>query len=122
MELVYHITTPAVWSEAQARGHVVADSLASEEFIHCSRQGQLLAVADRFFAGVDRLLVLAVDAAQVAEWLVNEGPANVEDPFAEDVFPHIYGPIPTTAVVAVATLDRDRVGRWVWPVELPKNA
>ncbi len=121
MDLIYHITTDRDWAAAQASGAVVADSLHSEGFIHCSRQSQLLAVAERFFATEDSLLVLAIDTAGVAPILVNEGPADVNDPFAVDVFPHVYGPIPTSAVIAAARLMRDAGGHFGWPAELPKT-
>jgi uncharacterized protein (DUF952 family) len=119
--LIYHITTPTAWAEAQAVGEVNADSLATEGFIHCSRQAQLLAVADRFFPGVSDLLALAIDETGVAPWLVNEGPAGVGDPFAQDQFPHVYGPIPVSAVVAVAPLRAGAEGRFVWPTGLPRT-
>ena len=118
MQLVYHITTAVAWSVAQITGQVVAESLANEGFIHCSRQAQLLNVANRFFAGVDGLLVLGLDESMVLPWLVNEGPAGVDDPFATDVFPHIYGPVPLVAVKVVASLRVGRDGRFQWPTEL----
>jgi uncharacterized protein (DUF952 family) len=119
MKLIYHITTPEVWLAAQAAGEVVAESLAAEGFIHCSRQAQLVAVANRFFPGASGLLVLGIDEAGVAPWLVNEGPAGVGDPFAQDIFPHVYGPIPTSAVVTVAPLLAGADGLFMWPAEFP---
>jgi uncharacterized protein (DUF952 family) len=121
MNLIYHITTPAVWTQAQNTGEVVADSLASEGFIHCSRAHQLLAVAERHFPDVRGLLVLAIDEDAVAQWLVNEGPAGVGTPLADNVYPHIYGPIPATAVVSAIALEAATDGRFVWPVELPRS-
>jgi uncharacterized protein (DUF952 family) len=120
-KLIYHITTPAAWDAAQRTGDVVAESLATEGFIHCSRQSQLLAVSNRFFPGVSGLLVLAIDEAGVAPRLVNEGPTGAGDPFAQDVFPHVYGPNPVAAVIAVAPLVADDDGRFVWPAELPRT-
>jgi uncharacterized protein (DUF952 family) len=119
--LIYHITTPAAWAEAQAAGEVRTESLVAEGFIHCSRQAQLLAVANRFFPGVSNLLALAIDESGVAPWLVNEGPVGVGDPFAQNLFPHVYGPIPLSAVVAVAPLRAGADGRFVWPAELPRT-
>lgn len=119
MKLIYHITTPDAWAEAQASGQVVAESLTTEGFIHCSRQKQLLNVANRFFPGVTGLVVLGVDEEGVLPWLVNEGPAGLSDPFAADVFPHVYGPIPVAAVKVVAPLSLGENGRFQWPTELP---
>lgn len=117
-KLIYHITTQSAWATSQAIGQVEAESLSSEGFIHCSRQGQLLAVAERFFPGANDLIVLGVDEEAVAPWLVNEGPAGPDDPFAQDVFPHVYGPIPISAVVAAAPLEAGVDGRFVWPPDL----
>jgi uncharacterized protein (DUF952 family) len=119
IKLIYHITTQSAWATAQATGQVETESLSSEGFIHCSRQGQLLAVADRFFPGASGLIVLGVNEEAVAPWLVNEGPAGPGEPFAQDVFPHVYGPIPISAVVAAAPLDAGVDGHFVWPVDLP---
>jgi len=119
--LIYHITTLTGWAEAQATSEVVAESFAAEGFIHCSRQAQLLAVANRFFPGGDGLLVLAIEEDGVAEWLVNEGPTGAGDPFALDVFPHVYAPIPTSAVVAAVPLNADEHGQFAWPTNLPHS-
>jgi uncharacterized protein (DUF952 family) len=120
MKLIYHITTEVAWAKAQTTGEVVAESLATEGFIHCSRQPQLLAVANRFFSAASELLVLGIDEESVQEWLVNEGPAGVGDAFAQDVFPHVYAPIPVAAVVAVAALTAGSGERFTWPPVLPK--
>lgn len=121
MKLIYHIATEAGWEAARAAGEVVAESLATEGFVHCSRQGQLLAVAERFFAGQSGLVALAIDEAGVAPWLVNEGPSGVGDPFAKDVFPHVYGPIPLSAVVTASPLAVGTDGQFVWPNALPRS-
>lgn len=121
MKYIYHITTPDDWAMAQASGQVEAASLTSEGFIHCSRQGQLLSVADRFFPGVSDLLVLGIDEAGVVPWLVNEGPTGVGDPFAQDIFPHVYGPIPLSAVAVVVALESGADGRFIWPNDLPRE-
>jgi uncharacterized protein (DUF952 family) len=120
MLFIYHITNAEAWAKAQAEGEVVAESLVTEGFIHCSREAQLLQVAQRFFAGVDGLLVLAINEEPVRDLLVNEGPAGVGDPFAHDVFPHVYGPIPVTAVVTAAPLTFDSNHNFVWPAALPR--
>jgi len=44
---------------------------------------------------------------------------HVEDISARgEVFPHVYGPIPTAAAVAIHPLVRDESGAWVFgPLE-----
>lgn len=121
MALIYHITTQHDWEVAQVQGFVEAASLATEGFIHCSRRHQLLSVAQRFFSGQANLVVLAIDETIVAAILVNEGPQAAHDPFAMDVFPHLYGRIPVAAVVAWAHLDPDSQGGFCWPTRLPHD-
>jgi uncharacterized protein (DUF952 family) len=100
MSVMFHITTPEAWQQAQATGAYTADSLASEGFIHCSDPHQVAWVANTRFRGRADLLVLhvreeAVDAAVRRENL--EGGAWL--------FPHVYGPIAVGAVVAVTPLS-----------------
>lgn len=120
MALIYHITDGVAWAVAQAVGVVTAPSLATEGFIHCSRADQLLKVADRFFPSTGGLWALAIDGAAVAG-LVYEGPRGLADPFAEEVFPHVYGTIPVTAVVATAELCIQEDGKHGWPDGLPRD-
>jgi len=119
-KLIYHITTEAEWNKAQSCGEVSAESLAAEGFIHCSRQTQLLAVANRFFPGASNLFVLGINEESVLPWLVYEGPTDASDAFAQESFPHIYGAIPVAAVVAVASMSADADGRYSWPTTLPR--
>jgi uncharacterized protein (DUF952 family) len=119
--VIYHITTKPEWNAAQARGEVDAASRTGEGFIHCSRRHQLLKVAARFFPGQTGLVVLAIDEIALGAILVNEGPHGANDPFAMDVFPHVYGTIPVAAVVAWAHLVPDGQGGFLWPAALPHD-
>lgn len=96
-ESIFHITTPAAWAEAQAKGHYDADSLATEGFIHCSTAGQLDWVLERHFTGRSGLIVLRIDPASVPGEIRYE---NLEG--GTQLFPHVYGPIPCASVVDVA--------------------
>jgi uncharacterized protein (DUF952 family) len=68
-----------------------ADSLADEGFIHFSRWDQLAGTAARYHAGVSDLVVLVVDPAGL-------------DVRVEAGFPHLYEPLPVTAVTEVLPL------------------
>lgn len=89
MERLFHITDPADWPAA---GEYRPASLAAEGFVHCSFAGQVAGSAARHFPGRAGLVVVELDAAQV-------GPVRVENGF-----PHVYGPIPVSAAVAVHDL------------------
>ena len=98
-EVILHITTPEAWTEAQAQGRYDAGSLVTEGFIHCSVPAQLDWVLDRHFKGRPGLIVLEIDVAKVPAEVRYE---NLEG--GTQLFPHIYGPIPCTAVVSVTPL------------------
>jgi uncharacterized protein (DUF952 family) len=93
-----HITTPAAWAAAQDAGEVVADSLAAEGFVHCSTRDQLAGTLARHFAGAGELVLLVLDPDAVAADL------RWEESRPGERYPHVYAPIPVTAVVAVETI------------------
>jgi uncharacterized protein (DUF952 family) len=112
MSLICHIITRDDWATAQAAAAYTAASLASEGFIHCSTPAQVPATAARFYAGRSDLLLLAIDPARLtAELRYEEGEPGV-------LFPHIYGPLNLTAVVAVHPFAPDQAGRFKLPAEL----
>lgn len=94
MGRIYHITTLFAWDAALAAGAYTADTLATEGFIHCSTGAQVEATLNRYFRGRSGLLLLEIDPEQLTSPLRYE-PAHGE------LYPHIYGPIPPTTVVAV---------------------
>lgn len=93
---ILHITSREAWAAAQAAGTYAADSLASEGFIHCSEPRQIAWVADQRFRGRQDLVLLHIDPTRLGCEVVYE---NLEG--GRDLFPHVYGAIPLTAVVAV---------------------
>lgn len=95
--LILHITTADRWSEAQASGSIVTDSLESEGFVHCSLPTQVIQVANWFYRDVRDLVLCCVDPNRLTSPLRWEPSA---DAFPGD-FPHVYGPITTDAVVDV---------------------
>ena len=103
--MIYHLTEPDRWARSQAEGVHTGSSrgieLADEGFIHCSTAEQWPVVRGLFYADVDPLLLLHIDEALVDSDIVYE---QLGDALAE--FPHIYGPLPLTAVVEVETLTR----------------
>jgi uncharacterized protein (DUF952 family) len=95
---IYHIATLADWKQAQASGtyttSTLGRSLAEEGFIHAARHDQVPLVRDRYYADVDEpLVVLEIDTALLVSEVRDER-------VGDEVYPHIYGPVPTSAVVA----------------------
>jgi uncharacterized protein (DUF952 family) len=87
---ILHFCPEAAWRAARAAGRYAADTLATEGFIHCSTAEQVCAVADALVPGRADLVLLEIDESRLTAPLRWEGG-----------FPHVYGAIPVTAVVAV---------------------
>jgi uncharacterized protein (DUF952 family) len=108
MQRVYHLVVPSTWEKDPTMDYW-ADSLTTEGFIHCSLADQVAGSANRFYAGADDLLLLEIDPARLTSPLRHE-PAG-----SGELFPHVYGSINRSAVVAVHAMMRDGNGQWVFP-------
>ena len=101
--MIFHLTEPERWAQSLAEGIHTGSSrgleLADEGFIHCSTAAQWPATVERFYADVPELLLLHIDETLVDSPVVHEQLHGAPEPF-----PHVYGPIPLTAVVEVQRL------------------
>ncbi len=105
MSIIYHLIDQASWDSARSTQEHRADSLAAEGFIHCSEdQDQLLRVANRLYSGRKDMLALALDPELLSS------PLKREPSRSGEVYPHIYGPLNTDAVVKVHALTLDTTG------------
>ncbi|HEY0428086.1 MAG TPA: DUF952 domain-containing protein [Pyrinomonadaceae bacterium] len=93
--LIYHIVLPEVWANFKDKNFYEAESLHSENFIHCSFAGQLEAVLERYYAGVEKVLILTIEAEKLKSKLVAEPSTGGE------IYPHIYGAINLDAIVRI---------------------
>jgi uncharacterized protein (DUF952 family) len=93
---IFHITSEPEWQIAQAFGQYRPKRFAEEGFIHCSYAHQVKGVADRLFKGSSDLVLLEIDPARLSCSIVNE---NLEG--GEQLFPHVYGALPVSAVSIV---------------------
>jgi uncharacterized protein (DUF952 family) len=103
---ITHVALPDDWADAQQHGEyrwsTRGVTLEHEGFIHCSLPHQVAGVIDRFYAGVDELVLLEIDTSRLDAPVVLEPPA----PGVTEHFPHVYGPIPVAAVVTAAPWHR----------------
>jgi uncharacterized protein (DUF952 family)/GNAT superfamily N-acetyltransferase len=97
--VLLHVTTPAEWRAALDTGAVSPPSLAEVGFVHLSTPDQAHLPADRLFPGRRDVVVLVIDPSRLRAPVRFE-PGAPGDP-ASLRFPHLYGPLPTSAVVAV---------------------
>jgi uncharacterized protein (DUF952 family)/GNAT superfamily N-acetyltransferase len=116
--LLLHITTPAAWRVALAAGTYVAPSRfvpGGEGFIHLSTPAQVHHPANLLYRGRDDLLLLVLDEARLDGEVVFEPGAHGE----AELFPHLYGTIPTGAVTSVVPWPPGPDGLFTPPTGLP---
>jgi len=92
---IYHIVTPEVWEKFKGERFYAAESLATENFIHCSFENQLETVLQRYYKNVAKVLILEIEPEKLTAQLVNELSTGGE------IYPHIYGAINTDAIVGI---------------------
>jgi glutathione S-transferase len=109
--LIYHIAGARDWARAQADGLYTVSTrgrtLAEEGFIHCSAAAQVAPVANMFYHGLPDLLVLVIDTARVQPEIRFE-----QAPGTGELYPHIYGPLSTDAVVDTRPLQPGSDGQF----------
>ena len=99
MARIYHITSAGEAREAQKAGDYVPVAFDREGFIHCSEPHQVAWVANQRFRGRSDLVLLHIDPARLHAPVRYE---NLEG--GRELFPHVYGPVPVSAVVKVTRL------------------
>ena len=78
-------------------------------YIHLSTAEQLAETVSKHFAGQSGLHIAAVELTQLGDavrWEPSRG---------GQLFPHIYGPLPYSAVIAHGPLERDKQGAFCLP-------
>ena len=98
------------WDEFADADEYRDPSLDEEGFIHCSTPAQIVSVAQYRYAEADDPRLLVLDPDRIDATIKYE-----EQP--TDGFAHVYGPIPTDAVVDVLPFPRAD-GRYVLPDDL----
>jgi len=118
--MIWHIALHADWLHAQNTGEYRVSTrgmtLAEVGYIHCSKPEQIEGVASRFYDDLNELLLLEIDPARVESDIVEEPPA----PGIDELFPHIYGPLPIAAVRSVRQWTRGETG-WLLPDQGPEK-
>jgi glutathione S-transferase len=113
---LFHAALPDEWAAAQAPGRYEVSTrgraLADEGFIHASYESQVEGVANRFYADLDELVLLEIDRERVDVQVIDESPSG--DP-ADEHFPHLYGALDLSAVVAATTWRRAAGEPWRLP-------
>lgn len=110
MPLIYKICERGLWREAERAGVFAGAAVDLEDgFIHFSTAGQAAETAARHFAGKADLLLVAVEAEALGDDL------RYEPSRGGALFPHLYAPLPLSAVRWVRPLPLGPDGRHVFP-------
>lgn len=103
--VAFKIVDAAEWAAAEPSGVYAGSSVdRADGYIHLSTEAQLAGTVARHYAGRENLLLLEVDLAALGETVVWE-PSR-----GGDMFPHIYGPLPVSAVTGERAFYSSPVG------------
>jgi uncharacterized protein (DUF952 family) len=102
---VYKIAKAADWQHATSSGRFVgsADDIR-DGFIHLSAKHQLRGTLEKHFSGESELVLIAIEAEVLGpslKWEVSRG---------GDLFPHLYGELPTSKTLWQRTLSLEKSG------------
>ena len=107
---IYHICRQEEWEAARAAGRYSGSSQdMADGFIHFSTAAQIEESAARHRAGQSGLVLLAVDPAALGAALKWETSRH------GDLFPHLYGALPLTALRDVWDLPLGPDSRHLFP-------
>ncbi len=110
MTPIFHIAERPAWDAALGKGRYLPEAFDGEGFIHCSEPRQVAFIADLLFRGRRDLVILEIDEARLEAEVRRE---NLEG--GDELFPHVYGPIPIEAVSAVHEAPLGGDGHLVLP-------
>jgi len=108
--IIYHMLPAAIWTAQNVDADYKADTLATEGFIHCTGEKELLVkVANNFYRDTrGPFVILCIDQALVeSEILWEEAGMHT--------FPHIYGPLNLDAVIDVIPFPQRADGVFEMP-------
>jgi uncharacterized protein (DUF952 family) len=113
MTTVYKIVAADLWRAAEDSGVFAGAGVdLTDRFIHLSTAAQARRTAQLFFAGQDNLVLVAIDEASLG------GALKYEPSRGGDLFPHLYGPLPLTAVLSVRPLALGADGNHLFPDDI----
>ena len=115
-QLLVHVCGEHDWQNALEAGELRPESLGATGFVHLSTQQQVHLPANRIFTGRTDLVLLYLDPDRLGSPLRWEPGVPTDPPSM--LFPHLYGPLPTAAVVQVQAYRCGADGRFA-PLTAP---
>jgi uncharacterized protein (DUF952 family) len=114
MEVIYKICPEPLWRDAESIGFFNGAPVdVHDGYLHFSTAKQVRETAARHFAAQDDLLLIAIDPDELGETLRYEASRG------GDLFPHLYAPLPLSAVLWAKPLPLGPDGHHIFPDLLP---
>jgi len=96
---LFHLALADDWAAAQASGSYRISTLGLRleqvGFIHASQADQVAGTYQRFYADAGEVVLLSIDPQRL------QHPLRADPTPGGELFPHLYGPLPISAVTAV---------------------
>lgn len=109
-DIIFKISSVAAWRDAEASGRYDGAPVdIADGFIHFSTAEQVAETGRKHFAGQTDLVLVAVDPHALGDAL------RYEPSRGGALFPHLYGPLPLSAVLWVRPLPLGADGRLDFP-------
>jgi uncharacterized protein (DUF952 family) len=97
---IYKIASTSDWEQARASGALAGTPVdLADGYIHFSTASQLGETLDKHYRGAKGLVLAAIDPDLLPDGLRWEASRGGQ------FFPHLYGPLPMSAVIAERPLD-----------------
>ncbi|MDI6836821.1 MAG: DUF952 domain-containing protein [Rhizobiaceae bacterium] len=108
--LIYKIVPRDLWQKAEADGIFTGAAIDLKDgYIHFSTDAQVRETARLHFAGVEGLLLVAVPVSALGDRL------KFEPSRGGDLFPHLYGELPVSAIAWQKPLPLGPEGHHIFP-------
>jgi uncharacterized protein (DUF952 family) len=105
--ITFHLVARDVWDPQRDGVVYEPEAFDADGFVHCTDgEDAAIETANRYYQRDGReYVVLSIDTDRLM------APVRYEDP--QQMFPHVYGPIETSAVTEVRSVERDADGRFL---------
>ncbi|TKX35058.1 DUF952 domain-containing protein [Halorubrum sp. CGM5_25_10-8B] len=105
MPQIVHALSQSDWQSFQKHGEYRPSSLETQGFVHCSKPGQIVVVADANHSDSDEMVLLLLDESGL------DSPVRYETSSdGASVFPHVYGPLTLDGVIDSFPFPQDETG------------
>lgn len=105
--VTYHLVPTEEWDRQKDNDTYLPATFENDGFIHCTNgPDELAAVGNRFYKADTRsYMALVLDVEKITS------PVRYDDP--HEVFPHIYGPLNTAAILGILRANRTDDGTFL---------